>query len=142
MDRDRTPGREGEPLGIALGDVFTQILDLPFETSTGPGGRRLRSVRGVSAGSTQVFIPPSCYTIGIDTPQEMVRKMHAMPDWPIYKIKLDARGGLNGAWPPRPQAVVFASTPTVHGELKTLPATINGHTGCVELIEQPLPSEA
>lgn len=57
VDRDRTPGREGEPLGIALGDVFTQILDLPFETSTGPGGRRLRSVRGVSAGSTQVFDP-------------------------------------------------------------------------------------
>ncbi len=39
--------------------------------------------------------PPSCYTIGLDTPSEMVRKMHAMPDWPIYKIKLDARGGMD-----------------------------------------------
>lgn len=39
--------------------------------------------------------PPTCYTIGLDTPAEMVRKMRAMPDWPIYKIKLDARGGMD-----------------------------------------------
>lgn len=57
VERDRAPGREGEPTGIALGDVFTQVLNLPFETSTGAGGRRLRSVRGVAAGSTQVFNP-------------------------------------------------------------------------------------
>ena len=57
VERDRAPGREGEPTGIALGDVFTQVLKVPFETSTGAGGRRLRSVRGVAAGSTQVFNP-------------------------------------------------------------------------------------
>ncbi len=39
--------------------------------------------------------PPTCYTIGLDTPEEMVRKMCAMPDWPIYKIKLDACGGMD-----------------------------------------------
>ena len=38
--------------------------------------------------------PPTCYTIGIDTPEVMVRKMQAMPEWPVYKIKLDASGGL------------------------------------------------
>ncbi len=39
--------------------------------------------------------PPTCYTIGLDTPEEMVRKMNAMAGWPIYKIKLDASGGLD-----------------------------------------------
>ena len=38
--------------------------------------------------------PPTCYTIGLDTPETMVRKMRAMPNWPIYKIKLDASGGI------------------------------------------------
>jgi len=32
--------------------------------------------------------PASNYTIGIDTPDRMVRKLAEVPDWPIYKIKL------------------------------------------------------
>jgi L-alanine-DL-glutamate epimerase-like enolase superfamily enzyme len=32
--------------------------------------------------------PLSNYTIGIDTPDRMVRKLAEVPDWPIYKIKL------------------------------------------------------
>lgn len=32
--------------------------------------------------------PLSNYTIGIDTPERMVRKLAEVPDWPIYKIKL------------------------------------------------------
>ncbi len=39
--------------------------------------------------------PPTCYTLGIDTPEVMLRKMQAMPNWPIYKIKLDQQNGLN-----------------------------------------------
>lgn len=39
--------------------------------------------------------PPTCYTIGLDTPQEMIRKLGDHPDWPVYKIKLDARGGVD-----------------------------------------------
>jgi L-alanine-DL-glutamate epimerase-like enolase superfamily enzyme len=31
--------------------------------------------------------PQSCYTLGIDTAGVMLRKMQAMPGWPIYKIK-------------------------------------------------------
>ena len=33
-------------------------------------------------------IPPTDYTIGIDTIERMVAKLGEFPDWPIYKIKL------------------------------------------------------
>ena len=33
-------------------------------------------------------LPASCFTIGIDQVDVMVAKLVAMPDWPIYKIKL------------------------------------------------------
>jgi L-alanine-DL-glutamate epimerase-like enolase superfamily enzyme len=33
-------------------------------------------------------IPPSDYTIGIDTIEKMVAKLNEMPGWPVYKIKL------------------------------------------------------
>lgn len=32
--------------------------------------------------------PPTDFSIGLDTPEEMLRKMSSLPDWPIYKIKL------------------------------------------------------
>jgi L-alanine-DL-glutamate epimerase-like enolase superfamily enzyme len=31
---------------------------------------------------------PSCFTLGIDTPERMVEKLHEAAGWPIYKIKL------------------------------------------------------
>jgi L-alanine-DL-glutamate epimerase-like enolase superfamily enzyme len=33
-------------------------------------------------------LPPSCFTIGLDTIDRMVAKLAEMPGWPIYKIKL------------------------------------------------------
>ncbi|HBE70838.1 MAG TPA: dipeptide epimerase [Planctomycetaceae bacterium] len=39
--------------------------------------------------------PPTCYTIGIDTPETMAKKMQAAAPWPVYKIKLDASGGID-----------------------------------------------
>jgi L-alanine-DL-glutamate epimerase-like enolase superfamily enzyme len=39
-------------------------------------------------------VPPSNYTIGIDTIETMVAKMREFPDWPIYKIKLGTRDDL------------------------------------------------
>jgi len=33
-------------------------------------------------------IPPSDYTIGIDTVDKMVAKLQEVPGWPVYKIKL------------------------------------------------------
>lgn len=39
-------------------------------------------------GLTLDRLPPSNYTIGIDTPERMVAKLEEMPGWPVYKIKL------------------------------------------------------
>jgi len=88
-------------------------------------------------------LPPSDYTIGIDTPEVMLAKLRAMPDWPVYKIKLgtpydleivrllraetDAvfRVDANGAW----------SAEEAARKIEVL-ATLG-----VELVEQPLPPE-
>jgi len=87
--------------------------------------------------------PQSCYTLGIDTREVMLRKMQAMPGWPIYKIKCGTASDLetirflrqhtsaifrvdaNCGW--RPDQVLPMAT-----ELKNLG---------VEFIEQPLPVE-
>lgn len=87
--------------------------------------------------------PPTCYTLGIDTPETMLRKMQAMPNWPVYKIKLDERGGIdivrylrqhtnsifrvdaNCSW--KPSQIL---------EQAEALAELN-----VELIEQPLPAD-
>ena len=37
---------------------------------------------------TWKLIPPSSFTIGIDTIETMIRKLDAAPGWPVYKIKL------------------------------------------------------
>jgi L-Ala-D/L-Glu epimerase len=117
-------------LDCAIWDIFAQIHNQPLWMLWG-----LRIDEGY---------PPTCYTIGLDTADTMVRKMRAMPDWPVYKIKLDASGGLdlvrrlreqtdstfrvdaNCSWP-RERVLEWAS------EL----ADLN-----VELIEQPLVAEA
>ena len=39
-------------------------------------------------------LPPTSYTIGIDTIPVMVAKLQELPDWPIYKIKLGTRDDL------------------------------------------------
>lgn len=33
-------------------------------------------------------VPPSSYTIAIDTTEKMLKKLQEKPDWPVYKIKL------------------------------------------------------
>jgi L-Ala-D/L-Glu epimerase len=87
--------------------------------------------------------PQSCYTLGIDTPDIMLRKMQAMPGWPVYKVKCGTPNDLetirflrehttatfrvdaNCGW--QPEQVVSMAT-----QLKQLG---------VEFIEQPLPVE-
>lgn len=47
-------------------------------------------------GFTQDAVcPPSCYTIGLDTSDCMIRKMQDVSPWPVYKIKLDQSGSLD-----------------------------------------------
>lgn len=87
--------------------------------------------------------PPSCFTIGIDTIENMQRKLQENPGWPVYKIKVDGEGGVqmiqalrevtdaafrvdaNCAWQPD-QVIDFARQLAEWN---------------VELIEQPLPAE-
>jgi L-alanine-DL-glutamate epimerase-like enolase superfamily enzyme len=116
-------------LDCAMWDLFAQQHGLP-----------LARLWGFDADAP---CPPTCYTLGIDQPEVMLRKMQAMPDWPVYKIKLGHDGGLenvrylrqhtpatfrvdaNCSW--RPEQVLPMAE-----EL----AQLN-----VELIEQPLPAE-
>jgi L-alanine-DL-glutamate epimerase-like enolase superfamily enzyme len=117
-------------LDCAIWDLFAQMHGLP-----------LWKLWGLREDDPR---PPTCYTIGIDQPEVMLRKMQAMPNWPVYKIKVDASGGIelvrrlrqatgstfrvdaNCAWQPA-QVQVWAS------ELAELG---------VELVEQPLVAEA
>ncbi len=39
-------------------------------------------------GLDTASVPPSNYTIGIDTVEVMAQKLNEMPGWPVYKIKL------------------------------------------------------
>jgi len=89
-------------------------------------------------------VPPSSYTIGIDTIDMMVAKLNEQPGWPIYKIKLGTpqdiemvtelrrhteavfRVDANGGWTAE-QTIAMAAR---LAELR------------VEFIEQPLPSTA
>jgi len=88
-------------------------------------------------------IPPSDYTLGIDSPAKMAEKMAEFPGWPVYKIKLGTSNDLeivrelrkhtdalfrvdaNCGWTAE-QTIEFAPA------LKELG---------VEFIEQPLPAE-
>jgi len=104
-------------------------------------GKPIWKLWGLSADSGY---PPSCYTIGLDTPQEMVRKMHAMPDFPVYKIKLDASGGMELV------RALRAATPSrfrVDANCSWLPEDVAPRAAelaelDVELIEQPLAADA
>lgn len=87
--------------------------------------------------------PPTCYTIGLDTPAEMVRKMQAMPDWPVYKIKLDARGGMDLVRRLREEtSSLFRVDANCSWRAEDVPARAEELAGLgVELIEQPLGAE-
>jgi L-Ala-D/L-Glu epimerase len=60
-------------LDIAANDLFGRINDQPLHRTWGLAWEN---------------IPPSSYTIGIDTPEVMVAKLLERPNWPVYKIKL------------------------------------------------------
>ncbi len=45
-------------------------------------------------GLSDASLPPTDYTIGIDSIDVMVKKMREFPGWPVYKIKLGTRDDL------------------------------------------------
>jgi L-Ala-D/L-Glu epimerase / N-acetyl-D-glutamate racemase len=105
-------------------------------------GKKLGSPVHKLWGLTTDNLPPSNFTIGLDALDRMVAKLHEMPGWPIYKIKLGSpndvaivrelrrhtdaifRGDANGGWT-ADEAIAKSR------ELATLG---------VEFIEQPLPA--
>lgn len=89
-------------------------------------------------------VPESSFTIGIDSIDRMVEKLHAKPGWPIYKVKLGTADDL-----PIVQALRRHTDATLRVDANggwTVPQTIElsaelSELG-VEFIEQPLPAEA
>ena len=117
-------------LDCAAWDLYAQQL-----------GQPLWQVWGLRADDEY---PPSCYTIGIDAPEEMVRKMRAMPDFPVYKIKLDAGGGLDLVRTLRAATTSrFRVDANCSWQVEDTPARAEELAKLdVELIEQPLEAEA
>ena len=88
-------------------------------------------------------LPPSDYTIGMDTIGVMVEKMQEFPDFPVYKIKLGTPDDL---------AIVRALREHTHAPFRVdangawgVDETIHNAAGLkqlgVEFIEQPLPAD-
>lgn len=88
--------------------------------------------------------PPTCYTLGIDTPEVMLRKMQSMPDWPVYKIKLGHDGGLDTVRYLRQhtKAKFRVDANCAWRADQTLRMAEELQELDVELIEQPLEAEA
>lgn len=87
--------------------------------------------------------PPTCYTLGIDTPEVMLRKMQAMPNWPVYKIKLDQKSGLdNVRFLRRHTQALFRVDANCSWRPEQILAYADELAGMnVELIEQPLEAQ-
>lgn len=116
-------------LDCAIWDLFAQQHNLPLYRLWG--------------FDVDAPCPPTCYTIGIDTPEVMLRKLKAMPDWPIYKIKLDHRGLANVKYlRPHTKSIfrVDANCSWQPNQILALAEELAALN--VELIEQPLPAEA
>jgi len=89
-------------------------------------------------------VPPTDYTIGIDTVEKMVAKMKEFPGWPIYKIKLGTPDDLRivGELRRHTDAVFRVDANTGWGVEETVRNSHELKKLHVELIEQPLPADA
>ncbi|MFN3192655.1 MAG: dipeptide epimerase [Aureliella sp.] len=92
--------------------------------------------------------PQTCFTLGIDSPEIMVRKMASMPDWPVYKVKVGADGGtelvryLKNAAESTGRSVRFrVDANCAWKENQVLGYADQLAELGVELIEQPLPAD-
>jgi L-alanine-DL-glutamate epimerase-like enolase superfamily enzyme len=88
-------------------------------------------------------VPMSDYTLGIDTPEKMVEKLHEMPGWPVYKIKLGTADDLAIVRELRLHTAAMFRVDancgwTAEQTIALAPALRDLN---VEFIEQPLPRE-
>lgn len=88
-------------------------------------------------------LPPSDYTIGIDSIEVMIRKLEEFPGWPVYKIKLGTSEDLEivRMLRGRTDGVFRVDANCAWGAQEAISrAAPLGELG-VEFIEQPLPPE-
>lgn len=124
------------------GDLFAlSALDMAAHDLR---GKQLGLATWHDWGLNWQHVPDSSYTIGIDSPEQMVAKLHEQPNWGIYKIKLGTRHDLEIVTELRKHTdAVFRVDAncgwTVDETLHN--STILANLG-VEFIEQPLPNHA
>jgi L-alanine-DL-glutamate epimerase-like enolase superfamily enzyme len=94
-------------------------------------------------GLTTDRLPPSNYTIGIDTIDNMVAKLQEFPGWPVYKIKLGTSEDLEIIRRLRQHTLATFRVDANCGwtAQETLRNAAELAAWNVEFIEQPLPAE-
>ena len=80
-------GRELADESFPLSAIDQAVHDLWGKLA----GKPVYELWGLSTES----VPPSDYTIGIDSIDKMVEKLKEMPGWPVYKIKLGTEHDLD-----------------------------------------------
>jgi L-alanine-DL-glutamate epimerase-like enolase superfamily enzyme len=94
-------------------------------------------------GLSVARVPPSSYTIGIDTPKTMVARLQEFPGWPVYKIKLGTPHDVELVCELRRHTAALFRVDANCGWTADR-AAANAHDLSildVEFIEQPLPAD-
>jgi L-alanine-DL-glutamate epimerase-like enolase superfamily enzyme len=88
-------------------------------------------------------VPPSDYTIGIDTIDVMIDKLRELPDWPVYKIKLGTTDdlGIVRRLREHTQATFRVDANCAWAPQETIDKAAALKTLGVQFIEQPLPPD-
>ncbi|MEU9675404.1 dipeptide epimerase [Streptomyces parvus] len=115
-------------LDVAAHDLAARLAGVPLWQHL--GGARPEGLR-------------SSYSIGLDTPDVMVRKLRERPGWPAYKVKLAAPGDLHVLRALREHTdAPFFVDGNCGWDLPGTLAALDGLAGLgVELLEQPFPRE-
>ncbi len=94
-------------------------------------------------GLSLAKVPPSDYTIGLDTIEVMVQKLREMPGWPIYKIKVGVPHDLEIVRRLRAETdAVFRVDANAGWQPEEAARKIEALAELgVELVEQPLPPQ-
>lgn len=116
-------------LDMALHDLHSRRLGMPLYQSW---------------GLTWDRVPPSSYTIGIDSTATMVAKLEERPGWPVYKVKLGTRHDLEAMRELRKHTTATFRVDANCGwsAEEAIANSIELATLGVEFIEQPLPPDA
>lgn len=79
-------------LDCALWDIYAKLKGQPLWRLW---GFHQSDYEAASTSTLSTACPPTCFTIGLDTPEVMAEKLRAQPNWPVYKIKLDQSGSID-----------------------------------------------